>query len=163
MEEASEKIRKVEGELAAEYGPGLFFFQKDIEEFLKTKAAAGTMVEYMMGEVGLEMKDIGRFYVAGAFGTHISKEAGITVGLYPDIPRDRLLLPGNSSLAGARKMLLHKEIKEAVEKILDKMTYIQFGAVDNFLHLMVAAEAIPHTDIGRYPTVEKELKKRGLL
>lgn len=163
VEEASEKIRKVEGELAAEYGPGLFFFQKDIEEFLKTKAAAGTMVEYMMGEVGLEMKDIGRFYVAGAFGTHISKEAGITVGLYPDIPRDRLLLPGNSSLAGARKMLLHKEIKEAVEEILDKMTYIQFGAVDNFLHLMVAAEAIPHTDIGRYPTVEKELKKRGLL
>ena len=26
-----------------------------------------------------------------------------------------------------------------------------------------AAEAIPHTDIRRYPTVEKELKKRGLL
>ena len=35
VEEASEKIREVEGELAAEYAPGLFFFQKDIEEFLK--------------------------------------------------------------------------------------------------------------------------------
>ncbi len=163
VEEASEKIREVDGALAAEYAPGLFFFQKDIEEFLKTKAAAGTMVEYMMGEVGLEMTDIGRFYVAGAFGTHISKEAGVTVGLYPDMPRDKIVLPGNSSLTGARKMLLHKEIKEEVEKILDKMTYIQFGAVDNFLHLMAAAEAIPHTDIHRYPTVEKELKKRGLL
>ena len=145
VEEASEKIREVDGALAAEYAPGLFFFQKDIEEFLKTKAAAGTMVEYMMGEVGL---------------THISKEAGVTVGLYPDMPRDKIVLPGNSSLTGARKMLLHKEIKEEVEKILDKMTYIQFGAVDNFLHLMAAAEAIP---IHRYPTVEKELKKRGLL
>ena len=163
VEEASEKIREVDGALAAEYAPGLFFFQKDIEEFLKTKAAAGTMVEYMMGEVGLEMTDIGRFYVAGAFGTLISKEAGVTVGLYPDMPRDKIVLPGNSSLTGARKMLLHKEIKEEVEKILDKMTYIQFGAVDNFLHLMAAAEAIPHTDIRRNPTVEKELKKRGLL
>ena len=118
------------------------------------------MVEYMMGEVGLEMTDIGRFYVAGAFGTHISKEAGVTVGLYPDMPRDKIVLPGNSSLAGARKMLLHKEIKEEVEKILDKMTYIQFGAVDNFLHLMAAAEAIPHTDIRRYPTVEKRIEKK---
>ena len=163
LEEASEKIREVDGELAAEYAPGLFFFQKDIEEFLKTKAAAGTMVEYMMGEVGLEMKDIGRFYVAGAFGTHISKEAGVTVGLYPDIPRDKIILPGNSSLSGARKMLLNRNLKEEIEEVLDKMTYIQFGAVDNFLHIMVAAEAIPHTDIRRYPTVEKELKKRGLL
>ena len=163
VEEASEKIREVDGELAAEYAPGLFFFQKDIEEFLKTKAAAGTMVEYMMGEVGLEMKDIGRFYVAGAFGTHISKEAGVTVGLYPDIPRDKIILPGNSSLSGARKMLLNRKLKEEIEEVLDKMTYIQFGAVDNFLHIMVAAEAIPHTDIRRYPSVEKELKKRGLL
>lgn len=163
VEEASEKIREADGELAAEYAPGLLFFQKDIEEFLKTKAAAGTMVEYMMGEVGLEMKDIGCFYVAGAFGTHISKEAGVTVGLYPDIPRDRIILPGNSSLTGARKMLLNRKLKEEIERILDKMTYIQFGAVDNFLHLMVAAEAIPHTDIRRYPTVEKEMKKRGLL
>ena len=163
VEEASEKIREVDGELAAEYAPGLFFFQKDIEEFLKTKAAAGTMVEYMMGEVGLEMKDIGRFYVAGAFGTHISKEAGVTVGLYPDMPRDKIILPGNSSLIGARKMLLNRKLKEEMEEILDKMTYIQFGAVDNFLYIMVAAEAIPHTDIRRYPSVEKELKKRGLL
>ena len=160
---ASEKIREIDGELAAEYGPELFFFQKDIEEFLKTKAAAGTMVEYMMGEVGLTMNDIGRFYVAGAFGTHISKEAGVTLGLYPDIPREQIILPGNTSLAGARKILLQRKVREEIEEVLDGMAYIQFGAVDNFLHLMVAAEAIPHTDMHRYPSVEKELKKRGLL
>ncbi len=46
--EVSGRIVEQEGELAAEYAPGLCFYQSDIEEFLKTKAAAGTMVEYMM-------------------------------------------------------------------------------------------------------------------
>ena len=159
--EVSGRIVEQEGELAAEYAPGLCFYQSDIEEFLKTKAAAGTMVEYMMNEVGLTMRDIEKFYVAGAFGTHISKESGVTIGLYPDIRRDKIVLPGNTSLLGARKMLLNKEYQKEILELLEKMVYIQFGAVDNFVYLMAAAEAIPHTDLNRYPTVEAELRKRG--
>lgn len=159
--EVSPKIQEQEGMLAAEYAPGLFFYQSDIEEFLKTKAAAGTMVEYMMNEVGLTMGDIRNFYVAGAFGTHISKESAVTIGLYPDIPRERLISPGNTSLLGARRMLLHREEQETVKELLEKMVYIQFGAVDNFIYLMKAAQAFPHMDSSRYPTVVEELKKRG--
>lgn len=159
--ESSPKIGKIEDELAVEYAPGLYFWESDIQEFLKTKAAAATMVEYMLQEVGLTLKDIGKFYVAGAFGTHIDKESGVTLGLYPDIPRENIILPGNTSLLGARKMLLHREIKEELQQVLEKMVYIQFGAVDNFLHLMVAAQVIPHIDLERYPSVVEELKKRG--
>ncbi len=50
-----------EPEYAVEYAPGLFFGQRDIQEFLSTKAAAMTMVEYMMNLIGLTMKDVGRF------------------------------------------------------------------------------------------------------
>ena len=45
-----------------------------------------------------------------------------------------------------------------VEEILDKMVYIQFGAVEDFLNIMVAAQALPHTDIERYPTVKAKLE-----
>ena len=52
-------------ELAVEYAPGLYFYQDDVDEFLRTKAAAMTMVEYMMNLIGLtHMEDVGRFYVA---------------------------------------------------------------------------------------------------
>lgn len=152
--EASRWIQRPEGgELAAEYAPGLFFFQSDIDEFLKTKAAACTMVEYMLQVIGLSMEDISRFYVAGAFGTHIDKESGVTIGLYPDISRDRIICPGNTSLSGARKILLDRGLKKKAEELIGKMDYVQFGAVDDFLHLMVAATAVPHTDFSRYPSV----------
>ncbi len=158
---SSKAISDQGGELAVEYARGLFFYQNDIDEFLKTKAAAATMVEYMMQTIGMTMKEVEKFYVCGAFGTHISKEAGVTIGLYPDIDREKLISPGNTSLLGAQKMLLERKNRQKVEQILEKMEYIQFGAVEDFLHLMVAAAAIPHTDYQRYPSVVKELKRRG--
>lgn len=160
-EGAAPCIAFAEGQLSVEYAPGLRFWQSDIDEFLKTKAAAGTMVEYMMRLLGISLEDIDRFYVAGAFGTHISKESGVTIGLYPDIDRDRLILPGNTSLEGAQRMLLDLSLREKVRKILDLMEYVQFGAVDDFLHLMTAARAVPHTDFRRYPSVMRELARRG--
>lgn len=160
VEEASDAIGSQGEELAVEYAEDLFFYQSDIDEFLKTKAAAATMVEYMMQTIGMTMEEVQRFYVCGAFGTHISKESGVTIGLYPDIERDKIIMPGNTSLIGARKMLLNRENKKKADQILKEMEYIQFGAVEDFLHLMVAAMAFPHTDYRRYPSVAQELERR---
>lgn len=159
--EASDKIRMMEEEYAVEYAPGLYFYQSDLDEFLRTKAAAGTMVEYMMNLIGMPMDAIGEFMIAGAFGTHIDKESAVTIGLYPDLDRDQLILPGNTSLQGACEMLLHRENLEKVDWILGQMEYVQFGEVDQFLHLMEGARALPHTDMERYPSVKKKLVELG--
>ena len=158
--EKSEKIQEKDGMYAVEYAPGLFFYQSDVDEFLRTKAAACTMVEYMLREAGIGMNEISEFYVAGAFGKHVSKESAVTIGMYPDMDREKLINAGNSSLEGAGKLLLDKKILDELDDILDKMVYIQFGAVDDFLELMVAAQALPHTDLERYPSVMKKLEER---
>lgn len=149
-----------EAEAAVEYAPGLYFYQDDIDEFLKTKAAAMTMVEYMMNLIGLTMDDVGRFYIAGAFGTHFDKESAVTIGLYPDIDRERIISPGNTSLQGAEKLLFDRSLMDKAKDIVSRMQYVQFGAVEDFLHLMVAATAIPHTDLNRFPSVAKKLEER---
>ena len=131
-----------ESELAVEYAPGLYFYQDDIDEFLKTKAAAMTMVEYMMNLIGLTMEDVGRFYVAGAFGTHFDKESAVTIGLYPDIDREKSISPGNTSLQGAEKLLLDRSLAGRAREIIERMEYVQFGAVEDFIHLMAADTAI---------------------
>ena len=119
------------------------------------------MVEYMMNLIGLPMDAIGQFLIAGAFGTHICKESAVTIGMYPDLERERLVLPGNTSLKGAYEMLLHRENLEKAEKIIEKMEYVQFGEVEQFIHLMDGARALPHTDLERYPSVQKKLRELG--
>lgn len=159
--EASDKIRMQGEEYAVEYAPGLYFYQSDLDEFLRTKAAAGTMVEYMMNLIGMPMDAVGEFMIAGAFGTHINKESAVTIGMYPDMDRDRLILPGNTSLRGAYEMLLHRENLERVDWILEQMEYVQFGEVEQFIHLMDGARALPHTDMERYPSVKRKLVELG--
>ena len=143
-----------------EYAPGLYFYQKDIDEFIRTKSAAHTMVEIMLRESGLELNQADRFYVAGAFGKHVSKESAIAIGMYPDMDRDKIINAGNSSLEGAQKLLLHRNLLRDIDKILEEMVYIQFAEVEDFLELMIAAQALPHTDFERYPTVMEKLRER---
>ena len=158
--EKSSLIQERDKQLCVEYAPGLYFYQKDIDEFIRTKSAAHTMVEIMLRESGLELSQADRFYVAGAFGKHVSKESAITIGMYPDMDRDHIINAGNSSLEGAQKLLLNRSLLTDIDQILEEMVYIQFAEVEDFLELMVAAQALPHTDYKRYPTVVEKLKER---
>ncbi|MEI3138254.1 MAG: ATP-binding protein [Lachnospiraceae bacterium] len=158
--EKTNLIQKRDGQLCIEYAPGLYFYQKDIDEFILTKAAAHMMVEIMLRESGLELNQADRFYVAGSFGKYVSVESAITIGMYPDMEREKMINAGNSSLEGAQKLLLNKELLADIDQILEEMTYIQFAEVDDFLEQMVAAQALPHTDYKKYPTVMEKLKKR---
>ena len=158
--EKSPLIQERDNQLCVEYAPGLYFYQKDIDEFIRTKSAAHTMVEIMLRESGLDLDQADRFYVAGAFGKHVSKESAITIGMYPDMDRDHIINAGNSSLEGAQKLLLNRSLLTDIYQILEEMVYIQFAEVEDFLELMVAAQALPHTDYKRYPTVMEKLKER---
>ncbi len=97
------------------------------------------MVEIMLRESGLELNQADRFYVAGSFGKYVSVESAITIGMYPDMEREKMINAGNSSLEGAQKLLLNKELLADIDQILEEMTYIQFAEVDDFLEQMVAA------------------------
>ena len=151
--ENSQRVEWQDGQLAYRYGEDLYFYETDVEQFIATKAAAYTMVEYMMQKIGLSMDEVDKFYLAGAFGTHIKIPAGVTIGLYPDIPEERIICAGNSSLQGARAILLDRGLLEDVKKFVETTDNIQFGEVANFVDIMSAAQGIPHLDLKRYPTV----------
>ncbi len=159
--EASRRVTTVEGEPAYRYaeaeetaeGRPLYFYQSDIQEFLATKAAAYTMVEYMLKAIGMTFDDVEKFYVAGAFGAYIRTASAVTIGLYPDLPEEKVSCVGNSSLEGARVLLLDREKLAEAEGIVARMDYIQYGAIPDFVDSMSAARAIPHLDTARYPSV----------
>ena len=159
--ENSKRMEQIDGQWAFRYADGLYFYQDDVEQFIATKAAAHTMVEYMMQKIGLSMEEVEKFYLAGAFGTHIKIPSGITIGLYPDIPLEHIASAGNSSLQGARAILLDRSLLEEVEKFIRNTDYIQFGEVANFVDIMSAAQGIPHLDVNRYPSVMRWKAERS--
>ena len=139
----------------AESGSGqrLYFSQTDIHRYLDTKAAAYTMVDCLLEAAGVAAEDLSRCYLSGAFAAHSDLESAITIGIFPDLPREKYKVLPNSSLAGARALLLDYSRLEEAQALAENMYCVQFASFPDFLVRMQAAKFIPHTDMGRFPSV----------
>ena len=134
-------------------GQSLTFSQTDIHQYLDTKAAAFTMVDCILESAGVTMEEVSHLYLSGAFPAHSDLESAITIGIFPDLPREKYKLVKNSSLEGARTLLLaHDRLAEA-KKLAENIYCVQFASVPDFLVRMQAAKFIPHTDQSRFPSV----------
>jgi len=80
------------------------------------------------------------------------------VGIFPDLPREKYVCIPNTSLEGARALLLDREKQQAAKKLSRELYCVQFASVPDFLVRMQGAKFIPHTDMGRYPSVAEKLR-----
>lgn len=77
----------------------------------------------------------------------------ITDGMFPDLPRERYLVRKNSSLDGAKELLLNRPRLEEAKTLAESIYCVQFASIPDFLIRMHAAKFLPHTDMKRFPSV----------
>lgn len=134
-------------------GQPLYFSQTDIHQYLDTKAAAFTMVDCLLESAGIGTDDLSHVYLSGAFPAHSNLESAITIGIFPDLPRQRYTVLRNSSLDGARTLLLDYTRLAEAKTVAENIYCVQFASFPDFLVRMQAAKFIPHTDTSRFPSV----------
>ena len=103
-------------------------------------------------------RDLSHCYLSGAFSAHSKLESAITIGMFPDLPRERYTAITNTSLEGARLLLLDYTLVAEANRLAEHAYCFQFASVPDFLVRMQAAKFIPHTDMSRFPTVQEKLK-----
>ena len=165
--ESSERIIYLEEEqqYAAVYalteeGRPLYFSQTDIRQYLDTKAAAYTMMECLMETAGVSTDDLSHLYLSGAFTAHSKLESAIAIGMFPDLPRENFTVLSNTSLDGARVLLLDRSRLREARELSENIYCVQFASVPDFLVRMQAAKFIPHTDMARYPSIQAQLQTK---
>ena len=134
-------------------GKALTLSQPDIDGLIRSKAAMYTILTTIANTVNLSVNDIMRFYVAGTFGSYINPRSAITIGMIPDLPLERYVSLGNTSLKGAAAALVSGEAKEDIRRIRDRITYLELNVNQEFMNLFSAAKFIPHTDRSLFPSV----------
>lgn len=142
-------------------GEPLVFTQTDIRQYLDTKAAAYTMIECLLETAGCEMEMLDYCYLSGAFTAHSDLESAITIGIFPDLPREKYSCIANTSLEGARILLLNRQRLVDIRQLLESMYCMQFASVPDFLVRMQAAKFVPHTDMNRFPNIRERLMNAG--
>ncbi len=130
----------------------------DIENILRAKAAIYAGVSTLLKEVGLTLDVIERVYIAGGFGNYLNIEKAIILGMLPDMPREKFVFLGNTSITGAYLCLASDKLRKEAEEIASKMTYMELSVSHGFMNEYMSALFLPHTDISQFPTVEGLLK-----
>jgi uncharacterized 2Fe-2S/4Fe-4S cluster protein (DUF4445 family) len=128
--------------------------QADLDSLIRSKAAMYTILKTITASVGIALKDLETFYVAGTFGSFINPQSAITIGMLPDLPLDRYTPLGNSSLGGAALALTTEDSLETIDAIRDRITYMELNVNQEFMNRFSAAKFLPHTDPTRFPSVK---------
>ena len=142
-----------------EHGKDIVITRVDVDNLLRAKAAIYAGFTVLADQVGVSLADVGKMLIGGSFGKYINVEKAVQIGLLPDMPWERFEFLGNTAVRGAYYALLDWQARQRVAEIARRMTYIELSADNTFYDAFMSALFLPHTDMGRFPTVEAALRK----
>ncbi|MCL2773124.1 MAG: ASKHA domain-containing protein [Oscillospiraceae bacterium] len=120
--------------------------EADIDNLIRAKGAMFSACRTLLKNMGLTFGDVDKIYIAGGFGKYLNIEDAKAIGLLPNIPEDRIIYLGNTSILGAYQTLLSEENEKKVQEIADRITYIDLSNEAGYMDEYLAALFIPHTD-----------------
>lgn len=125
--------------------------QGDINEIQKAKAAVHAGCTLLMAQLGVTEKDIDELIIAGAFGQYMDKESARTIGMFPEIPLDRIKDVGNAAGTGAKLALVSRRERQKAEHISETVRYYELATDPNFATEYARSMFFPYIDLDRYP------------
>ncbi len=130
------------------HGRDVVITRKDVNEIQLAKGAIRSGLEILFAEAGLSPQEIeagaiDEFIVAGAFGTYISVQSAIRVGMFPNLPLERFHQVGNAAGSGARQMLVSIEKRRLAQEISRRDDYIELSAHPDFTSIFSKALFFP--------------------
>ena len=134
-------------------GTPVVFSQLDLDAMMRSKAAMYAILTTLVSQVGVGFEQLGRIYVAGAFGKHIEPGHAVTLGMIPDLPLSTYESVGNSSLQGAELVLLSESCRKRSLEIRRKVTYLELNVNQEFMIRFSGSRFIPHTNLELFPSV----------
>ena len=106
--------------------------QQDVREVQLAVAAVKTGVRMICEKYRLKKEALDRIFIAGAFGNYLNTKNAMRIGLLPDIDPQKIIYIGNSSLAGARALLLSRSARKKTENLIKKIHYISLATDPRF-------------------------------
>ncbi len=137
----------------------LVFTESDLKNLIYSKGAVFSGFTTLLSEAGLDFSMVERVIIAGGFGQYLNIEKAISIGMLPDIDRDKFTYLGNSSIAGAYMALLSGTYRQEAADICKSMTYIDFSRNNRYMDEFTSAMFLPHTNLAMFPSVAKQRGK----
>ena len=138
-------------------GKEIVLTEADINNLIHSKGSIYMAAECLMAHVDMTLADVQHFYIAGGFGNYLDIERAIEIGLFPDVERSRYHVVGNGSVQGAKMALLSKKALEFLQTtVAGAMTDFDLSSDHKYMNEYSACLFLPHTNIEKFPSLEKK-------
>lgn len=115
----------------------LVLTRKDVHEIQLAKSAIRTGIDILLSNNNIKADDLNEFIVAGAFGTYLDTRSAIQVGMFPDLPLNKIKQVGNAAGVGARQMVVSISKRREAESLAKKIKYIELATEKAFPELFM--------------------------
>ena len=128
--------------------------QADINNLVRSKAGVFAAIRVLMESTQTKQENLEAIYVAGGFGNFLNIRQAVNIGMLPDVPLKKIRFVGNTSIAGAKMVLLSRKALQTAEKIAEGMTYFDLMSHQGYMDEFIRAGFLPHTDLSLFPSVK---------
>ncbi|MBN2205943.1 MAG: DUF4445 domain-containing protein [Candidatus Aminicenantes bacterium] len=126
--------------------PAVAVSRQDVRALQLAVAAVRTGVALLLRRAGLAPSDLDVVYLAGAFGNRLNAANARRIGLLPAVDADRLRCAGNTSLAGARAMLLSRPARAEAARLASRIEHVSLASDPAFQDTYIRSLSFPESD-----------------
>jgi uncharacterized 2Fe-2S/4Fe-4S cluster protein (DUF4445 family) len=120
--------------------PPLRLTQADVRQLQLAKGAIAAGIRVLCRRAGVALADIARLHLAGAFGSSLSAESALEIGLVPHELSGRIHAAGNTALAGTLMTAVDPAALEVCARVASKVRVLDLsreaGFQDAFMEAM---------------------------
>jgi uncharacterized 2Fe-2S/4Fe-4S cluster protein (DUF4445 family) len=117
--------------------PAIVFTQADIRAVQLAKAAVRAGVDVLLGEAEMDAIDLESVAVAGAFGSYISIESAVAIGMLPSLPAARFEQIGDAAGLGAKLATLSQPYRTRAMQIAKSARHVDLAGTQAFQKLFM--------------------------
>jgi uncharacterized 2Fe-2S/4Fe-4S cluster protein (DUF4445 family) len=101
-----------------------------VRELQLAKAAVAAGIRVLMKQAGLELGDLSRLAIAGAFGVSLNVESATSIGMLPPAPE--VIKLGHGAGLGAQLALLSTKERRMAEELAGEIEHVPLAGREDF-------------------------------
>ena len=106
--------------------------QKDIREMQLAKGAISAGIHLLAERLGINLTDIRRVCIAGAFGNYMDPNSACDIGLIPPELRSKVIPVGNAAGEGAKMVLQNRVDWARAGRLARKAEFLELASLPQF-------------------------------
>lgn len=110
----------------------VYLTQDDIRQVQLAKGAIYAGIFLMAKQLGLEVKEIEKMQLAGAFGSFLNPKSACRMGLLPEELLEKIEAVGNAAGSGAKMLACDDSLLPLTEKLTQTIEFLELASLPEF-------------------------------